>query len=40
MFAKFAFSETVRYTSFERIIIKMKEPDNKAMGDAFLKDMR
>jgi|LauGreDrversion4_2_1035121.scaffolds.fasta_scaffold393288_2 hypothetical protein len=40
MFAKYALTESIKQTTFERIILKFKNPEDKAMGDAFLKDMR
>lgn len=40
MYAKYAMSSTVRETTFERLMIMMKDPLNKEVADTFLKDMR
>ncbi len=40
MFSKFANINSVRETTYERIILKLKDPLSKSLSDAFLKDMR
>lgn len=40
MFAKFALTKTIKETTFERLIVKFKDPQSKTMADEFLKDMR
>lgn len=40
MFAKYALTNTIKQTTFERLIVKFKNPEDKALGDAFLKDMK
>ena len=40
MFAKFALTKTIKETTFERLIVKFKDPQSKTMADDFLKDMR
>jgi ABC-type antimicrobial peptide transport system permease subunit len=40
MFAKFALTKTIKETTFERLIVKFKDPQSQTMADDFLKDMR
>ena len=40
MWAKFGNAFSVKSSTFERLIIKFKEPENKNVVDDFLKDMR
>jgi len=40
MFAKYAQVESIKSTTFEKLIIKLKDPQDKKLADAFLKDMR
>lgn len=40
MYSKFALVNSVREATYERIIIKLKDPYSKAQADAFLKEMR
>jgi hypothetical protein len=40
MWAKFGNAFSVKSTTFERLIIKFKDPQNKNLIDDFLKDMR
>jgi hypothetical protein len=40
MYAKYARSESVMDTPFERMLIMMKDPENKAHASALIKDIR
>ena len=40
MYAKYAVSDTIRDTEFERLMIMMKDPSNIDDTNAFIKDLR